>query len=209
MLLLACAAVLLAGCATSPDDEMVPRPTAVTTLVSRAASPLPRLTHGASTYVQGVPARVRDGSIHVGPRTVSVAPLRADQAVASRGGTYFLNAGELWYLGGHGARSTGFDAVTHLVVSADGRFLGFVDRNHGPSRPGDAPLAAAVVYDTASGRPVLRSTAGMGSLSDDLRRTYAARPPRALALSDAALVVRAPEGRFRYPLDGGTPSRLG
>ena len=206
--LLPCAAALVSACSTTPDDEMVPRPTAVTTVVSQAAAPLPRLPHGASTYVAGRPATISNGAIHAGGHTVVVAPLRADQAVATRGGTYFLNAGELWYVADHAARSTGLVAVGHLALSSDGRYLALVDRTHGPSVPGGVPVAAAVVYDTTSGRVVLRSRAGMGSVGDDLRSAYAARPPRVLSVSDQALVARTPAGRYRYPLDGSTPTPL-
>lgn len=203
------AVVATAGCAASPDDEMVPRPTAVTTVLSRAAAPLPSLPHSASTFVAGRPAYVRDDVIHVGGTTVSVAPLRADEAVATRGGTYFLNAGELWHLDGSAARSTGFTDVAHLAVSADGRYLAFVDRTHGPSRPGDVPVAAVVAYAATTGRPVLRSSAGMGRLGDDLRRRYAVRPPRVLGVREGAVLARTPAGRYRYPLDGGAPTPLG
>lgn len=205
----AAVALAMAGCATTPDDEMVPRPTAVTTVVSRAAAPLPRLPHSASTFVAGRPAYVRDDVVHAGGTAVAVAPLRADEAVATRGGTYFLNAGELWHLDRSAARSTGFTEVGHLVVSVDGRYLGFVDRTHGPSRPGGVPLAAAIAYDTTTGRAMLRSSAGMGHLGDDLRQRYAAQPPRVLALRAGALLARTPAGRYRYPLDGSAPSRLG
>ncbi|MGN6250536.1 MAG: hypothetical protein ACTHNS_01845 [Marmoricola sp.] len=202
------AALLLAGCSTAPDDEMVPRPTAVTTVVSHAAAPLPRLPHGASTYRPGEPARVRDGVIEVDGRRIDVAPLRADQAVATRGGTFFLNAGELWYAGSHGARSTGLSQVDRLVLSPDGRRLGLVDRTHGPSGADRTRVAAVVVYDTVTGRPVLRSTAGMGALGEDLHSAYAATPPEVVSLGTTALVARTPSGRYRYPLDGGRPMRL-
>jgi hypothetical protein len=208
LLLASCAALLVSACATTPDDEMVPRPTAVTTLVSRAAAPLPRLPHGPSTYVPGHPASVHDGVIHAGGHTVAVAPLRADEAVATRGGTYFLNAGELWYVGGHAARSTGLVDLAHLAVSSDGRYLALVDRTHGPSVPGGVPVASVVAYDTTSGRVVLRSSAGMGSAGDDLRAAYAADPPRVVSVSDDAVVARTPAGRYRYPLDGSTPAPL-
>lgn len=197
-----------AGCATTPDDEMVPRPTAVTTVLSRAAARLPLLPHSASTFVAGEPAYVRNDVIHAGGTAVAVAPLRADEAVATRGGTYFLNAGELWHLQGGAARSTGFADVARLAVSADGRYLAFVDRTHGPSRPGGVPVAAAVAYATATGRPVLRSSAGMGNVGDDLRRRYAVRPPHVLAVREGAVVARTPSGRYRYPLGGGAPTPI-
>jgi hypothetical protein len=99
--------------------------------------------------------------------------------------------------------------VARIRVSADGRYLGFVDRNHGPAATGEPQVAAAVVYDTTTGQPLLRSYAGMGEGEADLEATYAAHPPVALGFRDHAFLARTAHERYRYPLDGGTPSALG
>lgn len=204
------AGVLLSGCERAPDDEMIPKPTVSETVVTgSAAAPLPRLATGTSTYVHGQQVTVGAGVIHLGATRIDVAPLRADAAVATLGGTYFLNAGELWFTTGLAARSTGFDQVTRIRVSADGRYLGFVDRNHGPARIGGVPQAAAVVYDTTTGRALVRSSAGMGRLSVNLGATYAATPPVALGFQPDAFLAHTPEGRYRYPLDGSVPTAVG
>jgi hypothetical protein len=203
-------AVVFSGCERAPDDEMIPRPTVSQTVVTgSAAARLPRLAPGASTYVHGQHATVSPGEIHLGAKRIDVSPLRADAAVATLGGTYFLNAGEVWFTTGPAARPTGFEHVTRISVSADGRYLGFVDRNHGPARVGGVPLAAAIVYDTTTGRAVVRSYAGMGKVSVNLAATYAATPPVALGFGPAAFRARTPNGRYRYPLDGSAPSVLG
>jgi hypothetical protein len=201
-------ALTLSGCAT--DDEMRhPDWTSRTVeVVTRGAADLPTLPTGRSSYAAGRPATVAGGDIHIGRTTIDVAPLRADAAYATRGGTFFLNGSELWFTDGERARATGFTHVNAVVASDDGRYLGLVDRNHGPSVPGGADLASAVVYDTTTGTPLLRSYAGMGRLRDDLRALYRATPPRVTGFLDHALEVRTPDGTWRYPLDGARPRRV-
>lgn len=201
------AAVLLAsGCAKQMGEESAPPP-AKRTVATVVAAALPRLPHGKVLTV--VPAvKVADNRITVGTKVVDVSPLRADSAVSTRGGVYFLNAGELWFLSADGAGSTGFTGLTRLVVSGNGRFLGLVDRNHGPAVRGGAPVAAVVVYDTETGRVKLRSYAGMGRASAKLSTAYAATPPVATGFDGSALVAITPSGTWRYPLDGADPTRV-
>lgn len=201
-------AVAAGGCAT--DDEMQPREQAphTVTVITRDAAPLPRLPTGRSSYVAGRPATAVDGDIHLDGTTIDVAPLRADAAFATRGGTYFLNGSELWFTDGSGARATGFSRIDTVVVSRDGRYLGLVDRNHGPSVPGGAERASAVVYDTTTGRPLLRSYAGMGRLGNGLRALYAATEPRVLGFRGHALEALTPHGTWRYALDHSRPTRV-
>jgi len=200
-------ALLCAGCARQMAEEE-PSPAHATRTVSVVvAAPLPRLPHDQA--VTAIPkVEVADNRITVGDQTVDVAPLRADSAVSTLGGVYFLNAGELWFLAKHGARSTGFTGLKGVVVSASGRYLGLVDRNHGPASHGGAALAAAVVYDTGTGKVKLRSYAGMGDPSAGLTKTYAAQPPAVRDFEGRALVVDTPSGTWRYPLDGSDPTRV-
>jgi len=200
------AGLLCAGCAKQMGEEPAPSPVK-RTVATVVEAPLPRLPHGkALTPVP--PVEVADNRITIGDRTVDVAPLRADSAVSTRGGVYFLNAGELWFLAEHGARSTGFTGLTGVVVSANGRYLGLVDRNHGPASHGGASVAAAVAYDTKTGEARLRSYAGMGHAGARLTKVYADHPPTATAFEGNALVANTPSGTWRYPLDGSDPTRV-
>ncbi|WP_310964960.1 hypothetical protein [Nocardioides terrisoli] len=206
--LFALVSVLAAGCAASAHDQIEPHVVERTT-VMRAAATLPVLPHGRSSYRHDRMVSVEGGRIHLGRRVISVAPLRADEAVATRGGTFFLNDGELWFTAAGRARSTGFEHVTHVVASPDGVFLGFVDRNHGPRLSGDDPVAAVVVVDTRTGKVLLRSYAGMGTADGRVRERYAQTTPTALSFRGDALLARTSSGRWRYPLDGSRPSPTG
>jgi len=200
-------AVLTAGCAQQVGEEGPAKPVVKRTVTTVVAAPLPTLPH-ARTRQQLAKVWVADNRITVGTREVDVAPLRADLAVSTRGGVYFLNAGELWFLAAHGARSTGYTGLAAVVTSADGRYLGLVDRNHGPSISGGAPLAAAVVYDTETGRLRLRSYVGMGRPSTRLASTYAGAPPTATGFGGGAMLASTPSGIWRYPLDGRAPTKV-
>ncbi len=60
-----------------------------------------------------------------------------------------------------------------LSVSADGRYLGYIDQASGEKDDYDTPIATAVVVDLATGAEVLRTTEGMGEVeSDDLAALY-------------------------------------
>lgn len=217
---LACAAMLaLSACAQQGDDG-APPPKATHTVVTHPRLPLPTIAHQATSWpapkMMLVGNTIVVGGTSKSPtvrstktkKTYNVSPLRADSAVSTRGGIYFLNAGELWFLGSDGAESTGFVGLTRVIVSADGRYLGLVDRNHGPSLPGKGELAAAVVYDVTTGSAIIRSSVGMGKTSDDLERIYAAQPPVPITFRDDSYFVSTPSGTFRYPLGGGTPSKV-
>lgn len=196
--MLVVAALLSAGCAQQMAEEGPVRPRATRTIVTVMASPLPLLPHRrAPGRLPGV--RVADNQIVVGHRTIDVSPLRADSAVSTLGGVFFLNDGELWFLSRHGARATGFTTVSRVVASADGRYLGLVDRNHGPAISGGDPLAAAVVYNSLTGRVLVRSYAGMGRPSARVGASYAAHPPTVQRFDGDALVVETPTGPRRYP----------
>jgi len=199
------AALALSACAPQGDEDPMPKPTATRTVVTTAAVPLPRLPH----HVVGWPApplTVDDNEIHVGSRTIDVSPLRADMAVSTRGGIYFLNAGELWFLDEHGAVGTGFARMRRIAVSADGRYLGLIDRTHGPVTDDGPHVARVVVYDTTTGRPVLHSRVGMGAgPGRDLRQVYEADPPTIIGFEGDALVAATPKGRYAYPISGAAP----
>lgn len=198
------AVLVVSGCAKQVGEEGPVKPLARRTVVSVAASPLPPLPH---ERVAGALPRVRvnETGIVIGSRTVNVSPLRADVAVSTRGGVYFLNRGELWYFSRNGARSIGYTGLHRLVVSANGRYLGLVDHDHGPAIGDGGPVAAAVVYDTSTGRIRVRSYAGMGKPSATLRSIYAITPPQPLGFEGRNFVALTPSGTWRYPVDGGKP----
>lgn len=194
-------ALTAAGCSTGGDPELV-RPTVVVHSVA-PARPLPRLPVGPSSWQPGRRVWVGQGEIHLGSQVVDVAPLNADQAVATRGGTYFLNGHTLWLAGSDSARSTALTRVGRIAASPDGRYLGLVDRTYGPHTAKSGPVAAAVVYDTRTGRPVVRSYAGMGRPGPGLTRRYRASPPEALGFRGDTFLARTPAGVFGYSARSG------
>lgn len=194
------AAGLLAGCRPGPDDEMVPRPTATHTVLVQSAVPLPRLPVGSAATDPGRRVRPDGGRIQLGGRTLDVSPLHVAVLVGTLGGAFLVADGRLWAAGGPSLRSLPFEQVHGLAVSADGRYLGLVDRNHGPGPAHGVRQALAVVYDTTTGRPVVRSSRGMGDRRADLARLYRARPPSALRFSGDTFVAHTPHGVERYPV---------
>lgn len=198
------------GCTQAPDDETGPHASAQRTVVTRAAAPLPRLPHAHRRVgsVLGAVRVSRGRDIHLGDRVLDVSPLHADAAVATLGGVYFLEAGDLWFADAHSAHATGFSSVSRMVATRDGRYLAIVDRNHGPARPGTPPLAAVVVYDARTGRLVLHSRAGMGRIGRGLAASYTPTRPQVRSISDRAVIATTPDGPWRYPLRGGRPAPL-
>jgi hypothetical protein len=122
-LLAAALVVVAAGCETTTDDEMVPRPRKT---VTRSTSPSP----SPSAAPASVP--VGDGKIspddvvwaqgselHVGRRSVDLSPAGVESFVVVPGGVYVLFNGELWFTDLTRLRGTGLTDLTSLGATAD------------------------------------------------------------------------------------------
>lgn len=193
------AALLVAGCG-APDDELT-RPTRTTTAAPELPANLPVLPVGDGPVARGDSAQTGAGNLEVNGRTIRLAPLRADAIAVVDGGVYFLNGSELWFTDLTTARPTGFEEVSSLVASEDGRWLGFVDRGHGPMDDYGTRLAIAVAYDAHTGEVQRATYQGMGDPgTDDLGARYAESAPAVLGFSDGEMVVRGVDGVQRIDL---------
>lgn len=142
--------------------------------VGEAAAPPGRLVYavGRELYV--------DGELHRLERA-------ADSLVSTEGGVYYLSYATLWRWSPDGdEKVSDLGGVGELLVSAEGRYLAFVDYEHGPWTLRGDHVAEAVVVDTVSGEEVLRDTTGNGSRTDDVEDAYAEVAPAVLGFDDEA-----------------------
>ena len=115
----------------------------------------------------------------------------ADSLVSTEGGIYYLSYATLWRWSPEGdEKVTDLGGVGDLKTTADGRYLGFVDYEHGPWTLRGGHVAEAVVVDTASGETVLRDTTGNGSRTDDVEDAYAEVAPAVLGFDDGHVFTR-------------------
>lgn len=198
---------LLSGCRSAPDDELQ-RPT-----VTRTVTAIPGIGRLPDLPTAGSPkpttaAWAAGGRLHVGSTIVTLSPLHVDAFALTLGGVYLLSSRGLWATDLTRAHDTGIRRVDALSVSPDGRYLGFVDLPDG--KRGATSLATVDVYDTATGRPLVHSAAGMGDpRKDDLASLYAKAAPTALGFAtDGRFLASTPAGTYAYPLGGGHPTKL-
>jgi len=197
----------LVGCG-APDDETA-RPVPARTLPPEQPRELVDLPVGRADVRATEQVRARGSVLRVGRRAVQLAPLRADELAVVDGGVFFRSGTELWFTDLDRARATGYDVVSSLVASPDGRRVAFVDLQHGPKDSGGTPLAIALAYDATSGQALVASYAGMGDvLTDDLALRYAKNPPAITAFDGDDLIVHGTTGDYRVPLDGSAPEAL-
>ena len=199
-------------------------------LVALAAAAL--ATGGAGTWLAGAatgydlpvgPPAAAPGELvfatgeelHVGARTYAVRPA-PETMVATAGGLYYLADGVLyrWRDGAAGsARVAALGGIGWLLTTADGRYLAYVDHEHGPRNLGGHRIAETVVFDTTTGREVVRDSAGNGARTgtEDLSDLYGESTPTVLGFDDDAVYVQTARGGavLRWDLDTGRRSALG
>lgn len=187
LLSLAVALLVLAGCG-APDDEG-PRASPSVSVTPELPTDLPRLPVG-------------HGNIRPGQQ-VHVPGMRADRVVAVPGGAFFLNGTELWFTDLVRARATDFLDVSSLIVSPDGRRIGFLDHSHGPTDAHGTHLILVIAYDARTGRPLASSYDGMGALAQDLAALYLSSRPRILGFAGNEMFVRGADGKRHQVRLGG------
>ncbi len=196
---------LVGGCGT-PDDETT-RPTRTATVAPQLPENLPQLPVGTGDVAPGDAVHARGPLLMVNGRRIRLAPLRADTVAVVKGGVFFLNDDELWFTDLDQARPTGFDQVSSLVASEDGRWVAFVDRGHGPKDDHGTPLALVLAYDAQTGKVQRATYEGMGDpATDDLAARYAKSAPAVLGFDGKTMIVRGVDGVHRIPLEGGEPA---
>jgi hypothetical protein len=112
--------LLVSGCEPGQDDEMVPPTRTVT------ASPSPDVTAVPDTVPTGrgvvapdVVVWASGNTLHVGRRSVDLAPVGLDGFVAVPGGVYVVRDGRLWFTDLTRLKDTGITGVTRLGATAD------------------------------------------------------------------------------------------
>lgn len=135
--------VLGSGCQISEDDEMVQPTRTITASPSAAPTAAPDsvpVGHGPVSTDDVVWSQ--GSALHVGDRTVDLAPVTIESFVVVPGGVFLLASGELWLTDLTRLRGTGITDVTALGVTADA------------SRVLVTAAGSAYAYDTISGRGV-------------------------------------------------------
>lgn len=159
------AALLLAGCARGTDDELQPRPTPTVTVTADPVQELPERLDLASDldFTEEV-VWAAGTDLHVGGRTVGLAPLQPEELVVLPTGILVRTGTEVWFTAGRQAQGLPLPPVTSLGVSRDGSqvVLGLGDR--------DEPVAYDLVGRLVDPRAVAprrdeqRVVAGPGDL---------------------------------------------
>ena len=151
----------------------------------------------------------------LGARTVPVRPA-PETMVATAGGLYYLADGVLyrWRDGAaDSARVRRPRRIGWLSTTADGRYLAYVDHEHGPRNLGGHRIAETVVFDTTTGREVVRDAAGNGARTgtEDLSDLYGESTPTVLGFDADAVYSQTARGGavLRWDLATGRRSALG
>jgi hypothetical protein len=182
---------------------------------------------GAAAWVSGsrdydLPAGQRVGSagtlvfaageeLHVGPATYRIRPA-PQTMVSTAGGLYYLAHGVLHRWDAEDQRSVrvaDVGGVGWLSTTADGRYLALVDYEHGPRNLRGQRIAEVVVWDTSTGRQVVRDATGNGARagSEDLGDLYGESTPTVLGFDDDAVYAQAAHGGAVLRWDLGTGHR--
>lgn len=146
----------------------------------------PVAERGELVYAAGKILRVGDKS-----QTLTPDP---DTMVATAGGLYYL-ADEVLFLW-NGKKSErvadiGGGSLSTLFTTTSGRYLGFMDFEHGSTNSKDKHVAEAVVFDTVTGRQVIRDHTGNGDpADDDLADLYSEDRPTFMGFDDKHAFVR-------------------
>ena len=188
------AALAVSGCQRGEDDELTARPTRTVTVTSTPTPSAPdRVPLGDADWDAGEVVWAQGSDLHVGDRTIDLAPVAVEQVVATPRGAYVLARGELWSVDERRAEGTRLPQVERVGVSRDGRSLLVDLAGGGPRR----------AYDLVTGR--LRDGRAPAALTTAEQRRgpgeYAVRQ----AADGAAEVTTAEDVRVRV---AGLPERF-
>jgi hypothetical protein len=152
--------------------------------------------------------------LHIASRTYPIRPA-PQTMVSTAGGLYYLTNGVLYGWSPDHDESTrvaDIGGIGWLSTTADGRYLAFVDFEHGPRNAHGSRIAEVVVFDTSSGRQLVRDATGNGSRTstEDLSDLYGESTPTVLGFDDDAVYAQTAHGGAisRWDLDTGQRSDL-
>ena len=192
---------LVSGCQVGAEDrEARPAPP------SAPPTPTPRpapatLPVGTGEVAPDDVVWAQGSSLHVGRRTVDVAPLNIDSLVVVPGGVFFLDHRELWMTDLDRVRPTRVTGVTRLATTVAGDAL-VVASDDGVGG------TAAHAWDTRTGKALAQRTVRPASVTDLLGKPghVVLRPER----SDVVDLPRLPAriGPSGYGVTGDDTHRL-
>lgn len=166
-------AVVAGGCERGQDDELAPRPTrTVTVTPSPTVRPPDEVPVGQAAFAGRV-VWAQGSDLHVGDRTLDLAPVRVDRLVTTPRGVYVLARGELWSVDLRRAEGAGLPRVERVGLSRDGESLlvdlvgdrerRAYDVTTGRLRPGRAPAPITRALQQAGPGEYAVTTAPDGS----------------------------------------------
>lgn len=109
------------GCTIVADDEMTPPPSpSATATPGTQGAPMPdSVPVGRAGIARTTPVWAQGSVLHVGDRTLDIAPRRVDAFVVTPGGIYFIDSSEVWFTDLDRVRGTALESVTGIVANAD------------------------------------------------------------------------------------------
>lgn len=136
-----------------------------------------------------------------------------ESLAVTHGGLFYLSDGVLYRWSRGGSERVADVGAGSLKATADGRYLAFIDREHGPLNLMRHRVAQTVVVDTATGAEVVRDTAGNGDrwAVEDLADLYPEAEPKVLGFDEEAVYAVTAQGNdvYRWDLSSGARSNLG
>lgn len=149
--------------------------------------------------------------LFVAGREYPVSP--APESLALTSGGLYYQAGRTLYLwdDGQSVEVADLGDVQWLQTDAEGRYLGYVDRRHGPMNLSRERIAQVVVVDTTTGEEIVRDATGNGDRweAEDLPTLYAELPPTILGFDDSHVYAStASAAYYRWDLRSGERERV-
>ena len=181
---------------------------AYTLLPLRGSHALPTSVAGATSsdivYASGE-------RLHISGQEYEISPA-PDALALTAGGLFFLSDGALYLWDRDGSTKVAEPGEQWLETTADGRYLGLVDRERGPLNLARQRVAQTVVFDTTTGEEVVRDAVGNGDRweAEDLSLLYSESPPDFLGFDDQhAFAATASGDIYRWDLTTGERTDLG
>lgn len=172
------------------------------------AEPL-RVPVGTAAYDLNAPTWLQAGEVHIGDEAFPTPPGSQTYVVTEKAIYYGTDDGLYMFDGGEPEQFS-TSSWPGLEVSADGRYLGLIDNEHGPFDEFDTSAAVPTVVDLSTGKTVLRIEPG-SLKGEDLGALYSELPPYVAGFIGEDVVVSDPmqdPTEQSFPLNGGDPTPI-